>query len=70
MYSSTAKKAASKLWKAAPRSKIFNSSMWPTALPADVVQGKTKVTIRFEATNGNDIAGVFGIRMVRGDLVR
>lgn len=38
------------------------------AIPADLVQGKSKVTIRFEATNGNDIAGVFGIRMVRADL--
>jgi uncharacterized protein len=40
------------------------------AIPADLVQGKTKVTVCFEATNGNDIAGVFGIRMVRADLAR
>jgi uncharacterized protein len=39
-------------------------------VPADAVQGKSKVTVRFEATNGNDIAGVFGIRMVRADLAR
>ena len=34
-------------------------------LPADAVRGKQKVTIRFQATNGNDIAAVFGIRVVR-----
>ena len=32
---------------------------------AAVPQGKPKVTIRFQATEGNDIAAVFGIRMVR-----
>jgi hypothetical protein len=30
-----------------------------------VPQGKAKVTIRFQATDGNDIAAVFGLRMVR-----
>jgi DUF1680 family protein len=30
-----------------------------------VPQGKAKVTIRFQATDGNDIAAVFGIRVVR-----
>jgi DUF1680 family protein len=34
-------------------------------LPPDLVAGKQKVTVRFEATNGNDISAVFGIRMVR-----
>ncbi|HWJ55569.1 MAG TPA: DUF6805 domain-containing protein, partial [Vicinamibacterales bacterium] len=32
---------------------------------AAVPQGKPKVTIRFQATEGNDIAAVFGLRMVR-----
>ncbi len=35
-------------------------------IPADVVKGKTKVTVRFQATGGNEIAAVFGARMVRG----
>jgi uncharacterized protein len=34
-------------------------------IPADVVRGKDKVTVKFEATNGNDIAAVFGVRMIR-----
>ena len=37
------------------------------ALPADLIAGKQKVTVRFEATNGNDISAVFGIRMVRAN---
>jgi len=28
------------------------------------------VTVRFEATNGNEIGGVFGIRMIRADAER
>ena len=39
-------------------------------IPADLLQGKTKVTVRFEATNGNEIAGVFGIRIIRADLAQ
>jgi hypothetical protein len=34
-------------------------------LPAGAVSGKQKVTIRFQATDGNDIAAVFGLRVVR-----
>ncbi len=34
-------------------------------LPADVVRGKQKVTVRFQGTNGNDIAAVFGMRVIR-----
>jgi len=37
------------------------------AIDANVVKGKEKVTVRFEATEGNSIASVFGIRMIRGD---
>ncbi len=37
------------------------------AVPADLVQGKQKVTVRFQATGGNEIAAVFGIRMLRAD---
>src|SRR5207249_4182022 len=34
-------------------------------LPAGAVTGKQKVTVRFQATEGNDIATVFGLRVVR-----
>jgi DUF1680 family protein len=34
-------------------------------IPADVVRGKDKVTVKFEATNGNEIAAVFGVRTIR-----
>jgi len=40
------------------------------AIPAELVQGKQKVTVRFEAPAGGEIPGVFGIRMVRGDAIR
>jgi hypothetical protein len=36
-------------------------------LPAELVRGKQKVAIRFQATQGNEIAAVFGIRMIRAD---
>lgn len=36
-------------------------------IPAAVVKGKSKVTVRFQATQGNEIAAVFGIRMIRAD---
>jgi uncharacterized protein len=34
-------------------------------IPASVVEGKQKLTLRFQATQGNEIAGVFGLRMIR-----
>jgi len=37
-------------------------------IPADLVRGKSKVTVRFEATNGNDIAAVFALRTIRATL--
>jgi DUF1680 family protein len=37
------------------------------ALPAALVQGRNRVTVRFEAAPGNEISGIYGIRMVRGD---
>jgi len=40
------------------------------ALPAEVVKDKQKITIRFEATEGNMIPGVFGVRTVRADAIR
>lgn len=40
------------------------------AIPSELIEGKQKVTVRFEATAGSDIPGVFGIRMVRADQAR
>jgi hypothetical protein len=37
------------------------------AIPAELAQGKQKVTVRFQATGGNETAGVFGVRMVRAE---
>jgi hypothetical protein len=39
------------------------------ALPIDMVKGKQKVTVRFQAKEGSAIPGVFGIRTVRADAV-
>jgi hypothetical protein len=39
-------------------------------IPAETVKDKQKVTVRFQATNGNEIAAVFGIRMIRADAER
>ena len=36
-------------------------------VPAELVKGKKSVTVRFEATQGNEIGAVFGIRMIRAD---
>lgn len=37
------------------------------AVPAAAVQGKQKVTVKFQATGGNETAGVYGVRLVRAD---
>jgi hypothetical protein len=39
-------------------------------IPAELLAGKSKVTVRFEATDGNEIRGVFGVRTVRADQTR
>ena len=39
-------------------------------VPDDLVRGKSKVTVRFQAKPGNQIATVFGLRMIRGDAER
>ncbi|HKW30719.1 MAG TPA: beta-L-arabinofuranosidase domain-containing protein [Verrucomicrobiae bacterium] len=39
-------------------------------IPANLVQGKQKVTVRFQATQGNEIAAVFGLRVIRADKAR
>lgn len=40
------------------------------AIPADLVKDKEKVTVKFQATPGNEVATVFGIRMIRADAQR
>ena len=35
------------------------------AVPAESTRGKTKVTVRFQASQGGRIAPVFGIRTIR-----
>jgi DUF1680 family protein len=37
------------------------------AIPAELVKGKQKVTIRFQARKGSEVGRVFGIRMIRAD---
>jgi len=39
-------------------------------IPAEVVSGKQKITVRFQATQGNEIAAVFGLRLIRTDAGR
>jgi hypothetical protein len=39
-------------------------------LPLDMVKGKQKVTVRFQAKEGDAIPGVFGIRTVRADAAQ
>ena len=36
-------------------------------IPAEVVKEKQKVTVRFQATGGNETPAVFGIRIVRAE---
>jgi DUF1680 family protein len=40
------------------------------AIPAELIGEKSKVTVRFEATDGNEIRGVFGLRTVRDGEAR
>ncbi|HEU5122958.1 MAG TPA: beta-L-arabinofuranosidase domain-containing protein [Verrucomicrobiae bacterium] len=51
--------------KGAPR---FFDVEYP--IPDELVNGKQKVTVRFQATDGNEIAAVFGLRMIRADAER
>jgi len=39
-------------------------------LPADLIKDKKKVTIRFQSVGTNEIAAVYGIRMIREDAER
>ena len=40
------------------------------AVPADVLKGKQKVTVKFQADTGSEIGAVFGLRMIRADAER
>jgi DUF1680 family protein len=46
----------------------FDEVSYP--IPAELIAGKSKVTVRFQATDGNEIRGVFGLRTVRADDAR
>ncbi len=39
-------------------------------VPAELIAGKNKVTVRFQAAEGSEIRGVFGVRTVRDDEAR
>jgi hypothetical protein len=39
-------------------------------VPRELVSGKSKVTVRFQAKDGSQIATVFAVRMIRGDAER
>jgi len=39
-------------------------------LPAELIKDKKKVTVKFQATGGNETATVFGVRTLRGDAER
>jgi len=43
---------------------VFFDVRYP--VPGGLVAGKQKVTVRFQATGGNEVAAVYGVRMVRG----
>jgi DUF1680 family protein len=40
------------------------------AVPAALVKDTEKVTVRFQATGGNEIAAVYGVRIIRADAER
>lgn len=40
------------------------------SIPVDLVKGKRKVTVRFQARGGNETAAVFGVRIIRADADR
>jgi uncharacterized protein len=50
---------------ALPQSSVsrFVDEQYP--IPRDLLRDKTGVTVRFEATGGNEIAAVFGVRIIR-----
>ena len=39
-------------------------------IPVEIVGGKTKITLRFSAKSGSEIAAVYGVRLIRADAER
>ena len=39
-------------------------------IPANLVAGKSKITVRFEATQGNETGAVYGVRTLRADQMQ
>ncbi len=39
-------------------------------IPVELLKDKKKITVRFESTGGNEIAGVYGIRLIRAEAER
>jgi DUF1680 family protein len=60
-------RAASQILEASSESRFFDVE-YP--LSSGIVGGKQKVTVRFEATNGNEIGGVYGVRTIRENTPR
>ena len=63
----TARAWASRPSNAAAR---CDSSTSNTPCRPKLVKGKQKVTVKFQATQGNEIGAVYGIRMIRADAER
>jgi len=40
------------------------------AIPAELVRGKSTVTVRFQAQEDSQVARIYGVRMIRADEVR
>jgi hypothetical protein len=53
-----------------PRSSVSRFFDVEYPIPAEVVQGKQKVTVRFQAAAESEIAPVFGVRLIRSDAER
>ena len=47
-----------------PNGEFFNLDY---RIPADLIKDKTKITVRFQATGGNETPAVYGVRIVRAD---
>ena len=39
-------------------------------IPVEILSGKTKITLRFSAKSGSEIAAVYGVRLIRSDAER
>ena len=60
-----ASRSASRRSRAAAPSSRTGSSTSSTRFPPTLVKGKQKVTVRFQATGGNEVAAVYGVRVIR-----